>query len=128
MWYEVLLWSGFLILPLNAGISFGGTYCVIHTCTGLNEVYCDSGCCTDDGVGRCCPNTMMVVVGTIFGTLLMVMVLAAVIVICLRRNRRKLHALNKYMDQQTQTLSKPPGPSDINRPAPSLPPEALLNI
>ncbi|XP_069131140.1 uncharacterized protein [Argopecten irradians] len=98
MFYHCLwiLCTGILISPINAGFSFGGTYCALSTCEGSGQTWCDSGCCTEHGVTHCCPNLMMVIVGSVFGTLLVLLVALTLIVIYLRRRRSlKLHAISR---------------------------------
>lgn len=131
MFQQYLFVSGILIQPMNAGLSFSGTYCNISSCDGLGLVYCDSGCCDDFGVTLCCPNSMMIVMGSILGFLFGCMLVSICIVFRLQRRRRKLQAFSKYRTSETQTLDKPPKPDGKgteDRPKPKPPSQDLMNI
>ncbi|XP_069131142.1 uncharacterized protein [Argopecten irradians] len=76
-----------------------GEYCTI--CSG-QAVYCDSGCCSTYGTTHCCPNTTAIVVGSVFGTFVIMVILASIFICYLQHRRNRLDILNQYIVAQTQ--------------------------
>ncbi|XP_060082629.1 uncharacterized protein LOC132561930 [Ylistrum balloti] len=77
---------------------FTGEYCTI--CSG--QVYCDSGCCSTYGTAHCCPNTTAIVIGSVFGTFVVMVILASVFICYLQHRRNRLDAIHQYIVAQTQ--------------------------
>ncbi|XP_033742680.1 uncharacterized protein LOC117329076 [Pecten maximus] len=89
----------FTVLSTLISEVFSGDYCTI--CSN-QSVYCDSGCCSTYGSTHCCPNTTAIVVGSVFGTFVVMVILAAVFICYLQNRRNRLDAINQYIVAQTQ--------------------------
>ncbi|OWF48964.1 uncharacterized protein LOC110452457 [Mizuhopecten yessoensis] len=96
MVYQYLLTFTVLITQFSEVLT--GEYCTI--CSG--KIYCDSGCCSTYGSTHCCPNTTAIVVGSVFGTFVVMVILASAFICYLQHRRNRLDTMSQYIVAQTQ--------------------------